>query len=157
MGQLQDSGTGVNDGKYLDKNHAEDAGDWGWGGYGKQAGSRSRRRLVPRAEPIVNSTTLPLLLQQYVPLFLAKEDLDVAVQSAYKQRNATQIKLYRDKANKFEDEYNQVGRDVLLLCPSYPSSHSCQGLWVKGQEHFSKCLLRYCDQESYGHWIRRID
>lgn len=49
-----------------------------------------------------------LLLQQYVPLFLAKEDLDIAVQSAYKQRNAAQIKLYRDKANKFTDEYNQV-------------------------------------------------
>ena len=62
-----------------------------------------------RAELNVSCTSLPLLLQQYVPLFLAKEDLDVAVQSAYKQRNATQIKLYRDKANKFEDEYNQVG------------------------------------------------
>ena len=47
-------------------------------------------------------------LQQYVPLFLAKEDLDVAVSSAYRQRNATQIKLYRDKADKAEDEYNQV-------------------------------------------------
>ena len=47
--------------------------------------------------------------QQYVPLFLAKEDLDVAVQSAYKQRNSTQIKIYRDKANKFDEEYNQVG------------------------------------------------
>ena len=48
------------------------------------------------------------LPQQYVPLFLAKEDLDIAVQSAYKQRNAAQIKLYRDKANKFDEEYNQV-------------------------------------------------
>ena len=40
----------------------------------------------------------------------------MAVQSAYKQRNATQIKLYRDKANKFEDEYNQVGQRIVLLC-----------------------------------------
>ena len=40
---------------------------------------------------------------------MAKEDLDVAVQSAYKQRNSTQIKIYRDKANKFDEEYNQVG------------------------------------------------
>lgn len=51
-----------------------------------------------------------LCAQQYVPLFLAKEDLDIAVQSAYKQRNAAQIKLYRDKANKFDEEYNQVGK-----------------------------------------------
>jgi len=47
-------------------------------------------------------------LQQYVPLFLCKEDLGIAVQSAYKQRNATQIKLYRDKAKKHEDDFNQV-------------------------------------------------
>lgn len=49
-----------------------------------------------------------LHVQQYVPLFLCKEDLGIAVQSAYKQRNATQIKLYRDKAKKHEDDFNQV-------------------------------------------------
>lgn len=43
-----------------------------------------------------------------MPLFLNKEDLDIAVQSAYKQRNAAQIKAYKDKASKYEDEYNQV-------------------------------------------------
>ena len=53
-------------------------------------------------------STTPNLVQQYVPLFLNKSDLDVAVQSAYKQRNAAQIKLYRDKAIKYEEEYNQV-------------------------------------------------
>ena len=41
-------------------------------------------------------------------MFLCKEDLGIAVQSAYKQRNATQIKLYRDKAKKHEDDFNQV-------------------------------------------------
>lgn len=64
-------------------------------------------------------------LQQYVPLFLNREDLDVAVQNAYQQRNAAQIQVYRDKANKYEDEYNQVrtkGRErayfilILLDC-----------------------------------------
>jgi hypothetical protein len=50
----------------------------------------------------------PSRTQQYVPLFLCKEDLGIAVQSAYKQRNATQIKLYRDKAKKHEDDFNQV-------------------------------------------------
>lgn len=49
--------------------------------------------------------------QQYVPLFLCKEDLGIAVQSAYKQRNATQIKLYRDKAKKHEDDFNQVSKE----------------------------------------------
>lgn len=48
-------------------------------------------------------------LQQYVPLFLCKEDLDVAVQSAYRQRNAAQIKMYCDKAEKLEEDYAQVG------------------------------------------------
>lgn len=60
--------------------------------------------------PVFQAEGLTVTTQemQYVPLFLAKEDLDIAVQSAYKQRNAAQIKLYRDKANKFTDEYNQV-------------------------------------------------
>ena len=57
-------------------------------------------------------------MQQYVPLFLAKEDLDVAVSSAYRQRNATQIKLYRDKVDKAEDEYNQVGTCVWCQRPA---------------------------------------
>lgn len=48
-------------------------------------------------------------LQQYVPLFLNKEDLDIAVQSAYAQRNAAQIKLYKDKADRYQQEYEQVG------------------------------------------------
>jgi hypothetical protein len=40
-----------------------------------------------------------------VPLFLAKEDLDIAVQ--WRTSSATaQIKLHRDKV-KFDEEYNQ--------------------------------------------------
>ncbi|KAG1668464.1 hypothetical protein FOA52_005237 [Chlamydomonas sp. UWO 241] len=60
--------------------------------------------------PVFQAEGLTVTTQemQYVPLFLAKEDLDIAVQSAYKQRNAAQIKLYRDKAIKFDEEYNQV-------------------------------------------------
>jgi hypothetical protein len=62
----------------------------------------------PLQTPCPPHPTPPHLAQNYVPLFLAKEDLDIAVQSAYKQRNASQIKLYRDKALKYEEEYNQV-------------------------------------------------
>eukprot|EP00197_Chlamydomonas_leiostraca_P002727 CAMPEP_0202857754 /NCGR_PEP_ID=MMETSP1391-20130828/569_1 /ASSEMBLY_ACC=CAM_ASM_000867 /TAXON_ID=1034604 /ORGANISM="Chlamydomonas leiostraca, Strain SAG 11-49" /LENGTH=420 /DNA_ID=CAMNT_0049536597 /DNA_START=6 /DNA_END=1268 /DNA_ORIENTATION=+ len=60
--------------------------------------------------PVFQAEGLTVTTQetQYVPLFLAREDLDIAVQSAYKQRNAAQIKLYRDKALKYEEEYNQV-------------------------------------------------
>lgn len=60
--------------------------------------------------PVFQAEGLTVTAQdsQYVPLFLAKEDLDVAVQSAYRQRNAVQIKEYRDKAEKCESEYNQV-------------------------------------------------
>lgn len=47
---------------------------------------------------------------QYVPLFLNKEDLDIAVQSAYAQRNAAQIKLYKDKADRYQQEYDQLVR-----------------------------------------------
>lgn len=36
-------------------------------------------------------------MQQYVPLFLTKEDLDVAVSGAYRQRNAAQISAVKDK------------------------------------------------------------
>lgn len=60
-------------------------------------------------------------LQQYVPLFLCKEDLDIAVQSAYKQRNAAQIKMYKDKALKYQEEYDQVG--VCLLVGFALSAH----------------------------------
>ncbi|GIL57186.1 hypothetical protein Vafri_12485 [Volvox africanus] len=45
---------------------------------------------------------------QYVPLFLCKEDLDIAVQSAYAQRNAAQIKLYKDKADKYQADFDQI-------------------------------------------------
>eukprot|EP00199_Chlamydomonas_sp_CCMP681_P002435 CAMPEP_0119108404 /NCGR_PEP_ID=MMETSP1180-20130426/14195_1 /TAXON_ID=3052 ORGANISM="Chlamydomonas cf sp, Strain CCMP681" /NCGR_SAMPLE_ID=MMETSP1180 /ASSEMBLY_ACC=CAM_ASM_000741 /LENGTH=385 /DNA_ID=CAMNT_0007094011 /DNA_START=122 /DNA_END=1279 /DNA_ORIENTATION=- len=60
--------------------------------------------------PVFQAEGLTVTTQdmQYVPLFLNKEDLDIAVQSAYKQRNAAQIKVYRDKALKYEEEYNQV-------------------------------------------------
>lgn len=53
-----------------------------------------------------------LLLQQYVPLFLNKEDLDVAVGGAYRQRNAVQIKAVKEKAAQYEEEYQQVMNEV---------------------------------------------
>lgn len=61
-------------------------------------------------EPVWHRAVLRgvMCAQQYVPLFLSKEDLDVAVQSAYKQRNQAQIQVYRDKAAKYEEDYNQV-------------------------------------------------
>jgi hypothetical protein len=51
-------------------------------------------------------------LQQYVPLFLRKEDLDVAVAGAYKQRNAAQIQAVRSKAAEHEKEYQEIMRKV---------------------------------------------
>lgn len=50
-----------------------------------------------------------LLLQQYVPLFLTKEDLDVAVSGAYRQRNAAQITAVKDKVCVCEREDGSVG------------------------------------------------
>lgn len=60
--------------------------------------------------PVFQAEGLTVTAQEtnYVPLFLCKEDLDVAVQSAFIQRNAAQIKIHKDKADKFLDEYNQV-------------------------------------------------
>ncbi|EFJ46554.1 hypothetical protein VOLCADRAFT_121068 [Volvox carteri f. nagariensis] len=49
---------------------------------------------------------------QYVPLFLCKEDLDIAIQSAYMQRNAAQIKLYKDKADKYQADYEQIASQL---------------------------------------------
>jgi hypothetical protein len=52
------------------------------------------------------------LLQQYVPLFLTKEDLDVAVGGAYRQRNASQISAVKEKAALYEEEYQAAMREV---------------------------------------------
>lgn len=41
--------------------------------------------------------------------------MDIAVQSAYKQRNAAQIKMYKDKALKYQDEFDQVGQGLSRL------------------------------------------
>jgi len=53
-----------------------------------------------------------LSLQQYVPLFLCKEDLDVAVSAAYRQRNAAQIDAQKDKAALAEQEYQEAAATV---------------------------------------------
>jgi hypothetical protein len=51
-------------------------------------------------------------LQQYVPLFLSKEDLDVAVAGAYQARNAAQISAVRAKAAEHEAAYQEALRKV---------------------------------------------
>eukprot|EP00879_Flechtneria_rotunda_P004541 GHRR01004796.1.p1 GENE.GHRR01004796.1~~GHRR01004796.1.p1 ORF type:complete len:408 (+),score=136.00 GHRR01004796.1:163-1386(+) len=75
--------------------------------------------------PVFQAEGLTVTTQdmQYVPLFLTKEDLDVAVGGAYRQRNATQISAVKDKAAQYEAEYQQAmteadsagGRDKALL------------------------------------------
>lgn len=50
--------------------------------------------------------------QQYVPLFLTKEDLDVAVGGAHRQRNAAQISAVNDKAAAAEEEYTAALKEV---------------------------------------------
>jgi len=54
--------------------------------------------------------------QQYVPLFLTKEDLDVAVGGAYRQRNAAQISAVKDSAVQYEQEYKQALQEVSMTC-----------------------------------------
>lgn len=62
--------------------------------------------------PVFQAEGLTVTTQQqtYVPLFLCKEDLDIAVDDAYKVRNAAQIKQYRDRAGKLEDEYRSISQ-----------------------------------------------
>jgi hypothetical protein len=61
-------------------------------------------------------TALPeifaMSLQQYVPLFLTKEDLDVAVGGAYRQRNASQISAVKEKAAQYKEEYQAAMKEV---------------------------------------------
>ncbi|GFR44228.1 hypothetical protein Agub_g5419, partial [Astrephomene gubernaculifera] len=49
---------------------------------------------------------------QYVPLFLCKEDLDIAVQSAYVQRSAANIRTFRDKAERCQAEYDKLSSEL---------------------------------------------
>eukprot|EP00882_Tetradesmus_deserticola_P015141 GHRQ01016122.1.p1 GENE.GHRQ01016122.1~~GHRQ01016122.1.p1 ORF type:complete len:361 (+),score=132.63 GHRQ01016122.1:609-1691(+) len=53
---------------------------------------------------------------QYVPLFLTKEDLDVAVGGAYRQRNASQISAVKEKAALYEEEYQAALKEVRGGC-----------------------------------------
>jgi hypothetical protein len=50
-----------------------------------------------------------------MPLFLTKEDLDVAVGGAYRQRNASQISAVKEKAALYEEEYQAAMREVGLF------------------------------------------
>jgi hypothetical protein len=56
-----------------------------------------------------------MVLQQYVPLFLTKEDLDVAVGGAYRQRNASQISAVKEKAAQYEEEYQAAMKEVCIV------------------------------------------
>eukprot|EP00877_Chromochloris_zofingiensis_P003762 jgi/Chrzof1/13387/Cz07g31050.t1_TIC22[v5.2] len=64
--------------------------------------------------PVFQAEGLTVTTQemQYVPLFLSKEDLDVAVTGAYKQRNAAQIDAVRSKAAQYEAEYQDIMKQV---------------------------------------------
>eukprot|EP00878_Enallax_costatus_P015347 GHUV01016075.1.p1 GENE.GHUV01016075.1~~GHUV01016075.1.p1 ORF type:complete len:290 (+),score=71.33 GHUV01016075.1:571-1440(+) len=64
--------------------------------------------------PVFQAEGLTVTTQdmQYVPLFLTKDDLDVAVGGAYRQRNAAQIKAVKEKAAQYEEEYQRVMREV---------------------------------------------
>jgi hypothetical protein len=67
--------------------------------------------------------------QQYVPLFLSKEDLDVAVAGAYQARNAAQISAVRAKAADHEAAYqealNKVGACMCGRGGVEPSGGTC--------------------------------
>eukprot|EP00775_Hariotina_reticulata_P004600 gene4600-4854_t len=80
-------------------------------------------RQVKHALQLYQEASVPTNSFQYVPLFLTKEDLDVAVGGAYRQRNAVQISAVKDAAAQYEQDYNQAlqevsaaaGRDKALL------------------------------------------
>ncbi|PNW73271.1 hypothetical protein CHLRE_14g625750v5 [Chlamydomonas reinhardtii] len=79
----------------------------------KDAGVPTRQFIgVPVFQAEGLTVTTRDMQYQYVPLFLCKEDLDIAVQSAYVQRNAAQIKLYKDKADKYQADYDQIASQL---------------------------------------------
>ncbi|KAF6251689.1 Tic22-like family-domain-containing protein [Scenedesmus sp. NREL 46B-D3] len=64
--------------------------------------------------PVFQAEGLTVTTQdmQYVPLFLTKEDMDVAVGGAYRQRNASQISAVKEKAALYEEEYQTALKEV---------------------------------------------
>lgn len=89
------------------------------------------------------------VLQQYVPLFLTKEDLDVAVSGAYRQRNAAQISAVKDKVWQLREPWHPccaahiaphrhiLPRHRLTLCCTVNSA-------VVYPLHPTVCTLAYC-------------
>eukprot|EP00882_Tetradesmus_deserticola_P021097 GHRQ01022827.1.p1 GENE.GHRQ01022827.1~~GHRQ01022827.1.p1 ORF type:complete len:558 (+),score=134.92 GHRQ01022827.1:56-1729(+) len=75
--------------------------------------------------PVFQAEGLTVTTQdmQYVPLFLTKEDLDVAVGGAYRQRNASQISAVKEKAALYEEEYQTALKEVraaaVAVCVCY--------------------------------------
>lgn len=60
--------------------------------------------------PVFQAEGLTVTTQdmQYVPLFMAREDLDIAVQTAYAVRNERQIRALADRADKAAAEYGNA-------------------------------------------------
>ena len=65
---------------------------------------------------------------RYTPLFLAKEDLDVAVGAAFSQREAAKEVANKSKASAAEEEVASARAAVRSCCPSYLPSCIDRGL-----------------------------
>ena len=70
---------------------------------------------------------------RYTPLFLAKEDLDVAVGAAFSQREAAK-EVANTKASAAEEEVASARAVVLFWCPSWLPSAWIAVLLVSCQE-----------------------
>jgi len=60
---------------------------------------------------------------QYVPLFLTREDLDVAAAAAHRQRNAVQIREYGTRAAALAEELDAIRRDIAVAEQQQQQQH----------------------------------
>lgn len=88
-------------------------------------------------------------VQQYVPLFLTREDLDVAVRGAHRSRHAAQIGAVRSRADELQAQYDDARREVCVWLFISTCVYVC--VWVGGCVGVCCCCVCHPSSPSSHH------